>query len=348
LNSQKLALTFILFCFLGVSNAWSQSPSKAIQETVFMPDGKVFYRDKNELRSNLDSQYSDKKFPSSEIRIIVPFSFGGIADVVSRAFALRMAKTINQSVVISNSPNTLLNLEELSKSSPNGYVLGIATSQVIQANLIGKSAVNLEKDFQAVIELIKLPYVLVTSSNSPYKTIAQLIKFAKDNPGKLRIGVLGTGSGSWFTSELFKKIISASANSIEVRPDAIKDALVSGTVDIMFVPVNSIAALNKSGQVNILAISSSKRLAAMPDTPTFNEAGYSKMESYYWIGLFAPKGTPLEIITKLNVSGNQALKLLAFDEKIISQEIEVAGGLPVDLESRIKQDLSNYQLLEAK
>jgi tripartite-type tricarboxylate transporter receptor subunit TctC len=268
-------------------------------------------------------------YPSRPVHIIVGFPPGGAADIVARVIAQWMSERLGQPFVIENRPGAGTNVatETVLKATPDGHTLLFATvSNAINTSLYDKLNFDFVRDSAPVATVDRLTYVLVANPSVPFKTIPGLIAYAKANPGKLNIAAAAIGSGTHLSGELFKAMAGVDLVNVPYTGSSLAFAdLFSGQVQIMFDALTSSVEHIATGKLLALGVTTSKRSERLPDVPTIGETipGY---EASGWLGIVAPRNTPIEIIDKLNKEINVALA----DPKIKTRLFEL-GGEPLEL-----------------
>src|SRR5438034_6371609 len=242
-------------------------------------------------------------YPSKPIRVIVPFSPGGPVDVVARLLAPKMNELLGQSLVIENKAGAGGNLgvSQVARAAPDGYtVLMTSSSFAVNPTLTPEPGYNAEKDFTAIAVVASQPNFIVVNASFPARTLAELLQMARTQ--KLAFASPSSGTTPHLTAEnLFRVRAKVDITHVPFRGAGPAVAALLGGQP----PIGSLAGSApmphiKSGKLRALAVSSSKRLASLPDVPTLTELGYSGMEDYTWVGLFLPAATPADIAQKLN------------------------------------------------
>jgi tripartite-type tricarboxylate transporter receptor subunit TctC len=258
----------------------------------------------------LSSLARAQSYPSRPLRWVVGFPPGGGADIVSRIMAPWLAERLGQPVVIENKPGASSNIsiQTVVNSPPDGYtLLFVPASAAVNVTLFDALPFNLLHDIAPVSGLIDFPLVMVANPSVPAKTVAELVAHAKANPGKVTIASFGTGSTSHVAGELFKMMTGTTMIHVPYRGGApMVTDLISGQVQVGFDVLTGSLAHIRSGRLRILAVASKRRSDALPDVPTIDEtvAGY---EANSCCGLGVPRGTPPEIIERLNREINAGL-----------------------------------------
>ncbi len=268
------------------------------------------------------SQAAD--YPAAPVRIVVPFSPGGIADALARAVADRLSPRLGQPVLIDNRPggNTIIAAQLVAKSKPDGYTLLMGTDATLSVLpfIYDKLPFDPRADFAPVLPIAQATSFLAVSSEVPVNSVADLVKLAKSQPGSLSYGSMGQGSNGHISGELFRK--TAGVDLIHVPYKGLADAvmaLVGNQTNMIFGNVFPMLPHVKSGKIKLLAYMGDKRSPMFPDLPTLKEAGYEGMESVAWFGLVAPANTPAPVIEKLSANVQAIVSDPAFRERFISK-----------------------------
>lgn len=273
-------------------------------------------------------------YPNKPVRIVVPFGAGSATDILTRAVAKGLTERLGQSVVVENRPGAGGNIgaESVARAQPDGYTLVMGTNGPFAANvsLYRKLPHDPINDFEPVILMGRLPMVLIANPKTEASTVAELLSAAKSNPGKLSFGASNTTARVWV--ELLKDMGGIDVNTVLYKDvGTMVTDLISGQIGFAFENVGPSLPLIRSEKVKALAVTSANRAAFSPETPTLAESGLDRHELVVWFALFAPKGTPGDIVRRLN---NEVNALLAGDElKGVAQQIgmDPAGGAPADL-----------------
>lgn len=244
-------------------------------------------------------------YPNRPVHVIIPFSPGGASDFVGRIIQPGLEKGLGQPIVIDNRPGASGNIgmAAAAHSAPDGYTLYLGNIGTVAINpgVFTKLEVHPTKDFIAVTQVVDVPGVLVAHPAFPPKTVAELIAYAKANPGKVNYASPGSGSQNRLEMERLRKLAGLDMVHIPYKGGAgpAVAALAAGETHVMFVTASSAMPLIKAGRIRVLAVTAPKRLEPLPDVPTMHEAGFPGFESGSWQGIFVPAGTPKEIVDKL-------------------------------------------------
>ena len=252
-------------------------------------------------------------YPSKPIRMIVGFPPGGGTDVVARVIGQKLSEWYGQTVVVENRAGATgtIGADVLAKSPPDGYslMMGHANSHAIAPNLMAKLPYDPIKDFAPVSYVGYVPNILSLHPSVPAKNMKELVALLKANPGKYTYASSGNGSSQHLSGEMFKLLTGTSALHVPYKGsgDAIKD-LLAGTVSFNFDTMPPVLEHIKAGKLRGLGISTPKRLAQLPDVPTFAEEGLVGFEILNWYGVMAPAATPRDIVAKLSADINKAMR----------------------------------------
>ena len=285
-------------------------------------------------------------YPAKPIRIIVPFAAGGAVDVVARAVGQRMSEQMASPVIIENKPGASANLgaELVAKAQPDGYTVlmganGLATNMTLFRNLGFDTA----KDFAPVARIGYAPLVLVVEASSPAKSLKDLIALAKAKPGNLNYGSAGNGQSGHLASELFKLTTKIDVVHVPYKggSPALTD-LMGGRLSFMIINPIEVVANIKSGRLRALAVANPKRIAMLPDVPTFTDAGVPGYDASVWWGLVAPVKTPKDIVAKLSSEALKALEDEGVKEKLSNLGAVVDPAGPEQFGKFLKEEIDKW------
>lgn len=268
-------------------------------------------------------------YPSRPIRFIVPFAAGaGVLDIMARIVGQHLGTATGQQVMIDNRPGAGGNVgaEVAAKATPDGYTMLMgAVALVVSPYLYAKLPFDPLADLVPVTQVNSAPLMLIVHPSLPVKSVAELIAYAKARPGQLNYGSGGVGSTPFLATELFKSMAGINVVHVPYRGGAPALAdLVAGQLSFMIENVPGSLPLVRDGKLRALAITSRQRLALVPDLPTMEEAGVPGYEMIGWNGIFVPKGTPSEIVTRLNA---ELVKVLRSAE--VGEQLAKLGAVPV-------------------
>ena len=272
-------------------------------------------------------------YPARPVRVVIGYTPGGSADITARLMTQWLTERLGQSFVIESRPGAGTNIatEAVVNAPPDGYtLLLVAPANAINATLYEKMNHNFLRDIVPVAGIIRFPNVVVVNPSVPVKTIPELIAYAKDNPGKLNMASSGNGSTIHMSGELFKMMTGVNMTHVPYRggAPALTD-MIGGQVQVMFDNVPTATEFVRSGQLRGLAVTGAGRSETLADLPTVADflPGY---EAYSWYGVGAPKGTPVEIVEKLNREINAILAEPKANERFRELGATVIPGSPAD------------------
>jgi tripartite-type tricarboxylate transporter receptor subunit TctC len=300
------------------------------------------------LLATLASGAWAQAYPTKPIRLVVPFPPGGATDILARAVAQKLTDKWGQPVVVDNRPGAGGNIgsELVAKAAPDGYTLEMGTvgTHAINASLYAKMPYDHVKDFAPVILVAGVPNVLEVNPSLPVNTVQELIAYAKANPGKLNFASSGNGTSIHLAGELFKVMAGVQMTHIPYKGSgpALQD-LIGGQVQLMFDNLPPSLPQIKAGKLRALAVTSSTRSPALPDTPTIAESGLPGYEASSWFGVLAPAGTPPAIIAKLNAEIAAWLATPEAKEKMVALGANIGGGSPEDFAKHIAAETAKWQ-----
>jgi tripartite-type tricarboxylate transporter receptor subunit TctC len=280
------------------------------------------------------TQAQAQAYPNKAIRIVVPYPAGGGIDLIARAIGNQLTQRWGQPVVIENKPGagTIVAAEGVAKSAPDGYTLMITTDSTISVNphLYAKLPYDPVKDFAPVTQLVLLNQLLLANAAVPFNNLKDMIAYAKANPGKLNYASYGSGSQPHLAMEMLKS--QAGIDIVHVPYKGIPQAVpaaIAGEVQLTFSGAASSMAHIKGGRIKAIAIGGKQRLSLMPEVPTFTESGFPDVPANAWFGLFAPAGTPREVILKLNAEITKMFKEPEFNQKeVLAKGYELVASTP--------------------
>lgn len=243
-------------------------------------------------------------YPNKSVRIIVPFAAGGPADNYARFMAQRLGDALGQTFVVDNRPGagSVIGTDVAAKSAPDGYtLLMMSNAHTVNETLIPNKPFQLLRDFVPVAPVNYSDLVLVTHPSVKANNLKELLALAKSQPGKMNYASSGPGTPYHMAGELFKSMAGVYLVHIPYRGSSgARTDIIGGQVDMMFDAVTTMAEQARSGKVRAIATSGRERSAVLPDVPTLSEAGVPGYEATIWLGIMAPKGTPKDVVDKLN------------------------------------------------
>ncbi|TAI61717.1 tripartite tricarboxylate transporter substrate binding protein [Bradyrhizobium sp. Leo170] len=292
-------------------------------------------------------------YPNRPITLVIPFAPGGSTSIVGRGIAEKMSELLGEKIMIDNRPGAggTVGTKAVAKSDPDGYtlVLGYTGTLAIGPSLYKKAGYDPRKDFAPIGMIGNAPNSLVVHPSFPAKSVAELIAYAKQNPGKISFGSAGAGTASHITGEYFAR--SAGISLVHVPYKGTGPALVDligGHIPMAFAPIPASHANVSAGTLRALAVTSSTRSGLLPDVPTIAEAGVPGFDASLYYGLAAPAGTPRPIIDKLNKVLRDALASDEVKRQLGSDGTEITPGSPEDYADFIDKDEKKWaQLVKA-
>ncbi len=291
--------------------------------------------------------WAEGKYPERPVTLVVPTATGGTTDFTARLIADQLQRALGQPVIVDNKPGASGNIgnQYVAKARPDGYTLLVSYSgyQVANPHLFAKAGWDPIKDFAPVAMLTRAPQVVVTSANVPANTLAELVAHAKANPGKLNYASSGNGSIQHIAGELFKQRTGTFITHIPYRGSgpAVQD-LLGGQVDLHITTPASVVSHVKAGKLKALAVSSNSRLSALPQVPTAVEAGLTGFTLDSWFALYAPAGTPPEIVALLNTEIGKILSSPETRKKAEDAGTSIEQMTPAQLGEFTRKELDDW------
>jgi tripartite-type tricarboxylate transporter receptor subunit TctC len=283
-------------------------------------------------------------YPSKAIRVVVPYTAGGPADLLVRGLGQKLSDTWGQQIVVENKPgaNEIIAAQEVAKAAPDGYTYLLASDAVFSLNsyLYSKLPYDPVKDFAPVSKLVNANLMLVARPDFPGASVRELVDYARKNPGKLNYGSVGAGgvnhlAMAWFNTQ----------NKLDMQHVAYKGLvqglqdIMTGRLDVMFAVIGGAAPLLKGGKLKGLAVSGKARNAQIPDVPTFAEAGYPNADASFYFGFAAPAGTPRPMLTKFAAEAAKIVNTSEFKERYLNNlGFEPVGDTPEQFAAFLRQD----------
>ena len=292
------------------------------------------------------SAQTNANYPNQPIRLMVPWPAGGGVDSTARMIAEPLGKRLGQPIVIENRAGAGGNIgtEMAARTKPDGYnlLMGSITPNAINVHLYPKLPFDLIKDFTPITFVSSLPIFLVVPVNSPIKSVAELITFAKANPGKITYGSAGVGSSQHLAAVQFMGATKVDMMHVPYKGTAPAEAdLMAGHISVMFDTATAIPFIN-GGKLKALGVMSKKRNPALPNVPTLDEAGLPDLYASSWYGLMGPAGMPPGIVNKLNAELNEALRSPEVQKRMSDLGAEIGGGTPTEFANFIQSEITRY------
>jgi tripartite-type tricarboxylate transporter receptor subunit TctC len=292
---------------------------------------------------------SAQPYPSKPIHIIVPFAAGGITDVLGRALGQRLTETLGQQVVVENKPGGgtgQVGTEYVAKSAPDGYTLLVTADAtfVTAPHVYSKLPYDAINDFVPITALGISPQALVVHPSLSARTVGELVELAKTKPGEINYGTFGIGSSGHLNIILLEGMTGTRFTPVHYRGAApgITD-LIGGHIQMMIVSIGLVRQAWQGGQLKVLGFGSTSRIAQYPDVPTLAESGLPGYEAGSWYGLAAPKGTPRDVVAKLNAETQRIFNDPAFREKFLAPSfIFSVVSSPDEFAERIRTESAKW------
>jgi tripartite-type tricarboxylate transporter receptor subunit TctC len=284
-------------------------------------------------------------YPDKPVTMIVPFVPGGSSDITARSVTPALTKLLGQTFVVENKPgaNSAIGAQALARATPDGYTMMVGSIGTFAINeaLYKTLSYNPSKDFEYLTQAVRNPNVLVAAPNFPAATVAELVDYARKNPGKVSYASSGTGSSDHLSAVLFRQRTQSTGVDVPYRGGgaAIAD-LIGGQVNVSFQNLGAVQTHIKAGKLKALAITGEARAADLPGVPTLAEAGIEDMVVYSWQGFAVPKGTPAPVVQQLSKALQAALREPQTEKTLQGLGFEVVANTP--------QQFSAFQQAEVK
>lgn len=283
-------------------------------------------------------------YPAKPVRIVVPYTAGGPADLLVRGLGQKLTDLWGQQIVVENRPgaNEIIAAQEIARSAPDGYSYLLASDAVFSLNgyLYSKLPYDPVKDFTPVSRLVNANLMLVARSDLPASSVRELVDYAKKNPGKLNYGSVGAGGVNHLAMAWFNR-----QNGLEMQHVPYKGLvqglqdIMTSRLDLMFAVIGGAAPNLKAGKMKGLAVSGKSRNALIPEVPTFAEAGFSNFDASFYFGLAAPAGTPQERVAKMAGEAGKIVRTAEFTQKYLNNlGFEPVGDTPQAFAAFLKRD----------
>jgi tripartite-type tricarboxylate transporter receptor subunit TctC len=290
---------------------------------------------------------SAQSWPTRPIKYIVPFAPGGTTDILARTISEKLSIALGQPVVVENKPGAGggVGADFTAKAAPDGYTImgGTISTHAINASLYANLPYDPVKDFVAITLIARVPNLLVINPEIPAKTVAELIALLKANPNKYTFASSGNGTSQHLSGELFKSMAGVQMQHIPYKgsPPALQD-VVGGQVTMTFDNITTALPLAKSGKLRALAVTTAKRSAVAPDVPTLAESGLVGFEVGSWQGVFAPAGTPPDIVKRLNTEIVKIINMPEVRDKLLALGAEPVGDTSEQFGAYVKTEVVKW------
>lgn len=292
---------------------------------------------------------SAQSWPTKTVSIVVPFPAGGTTDVLARAVGVELAKSLGQPVVVDNKPGAgaTLGADFVGKAKPDGYTLLMgAVHHTIATSVYKKLGYDFQKSFAPITTVALVPNVLVLNPGVPAQSVKELLALAKAAPGKFTYGSNGNGTGQHLIGAQFEDMGGVALLHVPYKGSGpLTTDLLGGQINMSFDTVTPVLPHIKAGKLRALAVTTSKRSAALPDVPTLDEAGLKGFNMGTWFGVLAPAGTPAEVVTRLNTDIVKIIQSQDFRKKMDEIGAVPIGDTPTQMASQIKDDTERFAKL---
>ena len=286
-----------------------------------------------------------QSYPRKPIELVVPFTAGGTTDNIARLVAQRFTESWGATVVVNNRPGSggTIATGIVAKAPPDGHTLLVTTIGFAITPGLQKLPYDPIKDFAPITELASLPLMLVVHSSMPVTNLREFIALAKSTPGALDYASAGIGTSPHLAGEMFKSMAGVDLVHVPFKGNAeVANAILGGHVKINFGLVPATLQHVKNGTLRVLAVTTAKRLPYLPDVPTIAESGFPDYEITSWQAVFAPGGTPKEIIGKINGELVQMLSAPEVSARIMREGADPVGSTPEQFAARVKSEIDKW------
>ncbi|AMR80703.1 tripartite tricarboxylate transporter substrate binding protein [Cupriavidus nantongensis] len=286
-------------------------------------------------------------YPAKPVTIVVAFAPGGMTDIVGRLVAAELSQSLKQSFVVENRPGAAgqIATEYVARKPADGYTLLLsATGHVIGPAVQKSVRYRPVQDFEPIALIAKAPNMLVVNPSVPAHTVPDFIKWAKAQ-ASVPYGSAGAGGSTHLAGELFRHMTGAPMTHVPYKgASPSTNAVVAGQIPVVFQDSMSVSAFIAAGKLRAIAVTGAERSKLFPDIPTIAEAGYKNFDAYTWLGLYAPAGTPREIVARLNAEVNRIMASPDMVAKLRRQNAEAAGGLnPAEFRKYVEAEVAKWQ-----
>jgi tripartite-type tricarboxylate transporter receptor subunit TctC len=288
---------------------------------------------------------AQQNYPARPIRVVVPYTPGGITDVVTRIVAQEVSKAVSQNVLVDNRPgaNSILGVEIVSKATPDGYTVGaVIAAHAANQTLYPKLPYDSIKSFAPVSLLVTAPLIVTATNSLAAKDAKELVALAKAKPGAIAFASSGIGAAAHLTTELLMITMGVKMTHIPYKgtAPALQD-LIGGQIQLMMDTPSSMLPHVRGGKIKALGMASEKRIQAAPEIPTLTETGVPVVGGT-WVGWLAPAGTPKAAVDKLSSEIQTILKRQDIRERLIQMGIDPVGNTPAQFEQFLKDEVAKW------
>jgi tripartite-type tricarboxylate transporter receptor subunit TctC len=291
-----------------------------------------------------------QSWPTKPVRIVVPFAPGGGSDFIARFIAQRLTTGLGQQVIVENKPGAggMLGIAQGQQAPADGYTLTLIASSYTVNPSIYKFSFDPVADITPIVQLSQGPLLIVVRPSLPVKSTQELIAAAKAKPGQINFASSGQGSVIHMATELFQSMAGIKMNHIPYKGTgpALTDTI-GGQTDVFFSSTATAVPHVQSGKLRAIAVTSSKRIPALPNVPTVSESGVKGYDVILWHGLIGPKNLPKPIVDRINAEANKALKVKETAEQLQSDGVAPAGGTPEKFRAQIQKEIGVWRKVAA-
>jgi len=291
-----------------------------------------------------------QQYPAKPVRIVVPFAPGGGSDFIARFMAQRLTVGLGQQVIVENKPGAggMLGITQGMQAPADGYTLTLIASSYTVNPSIYKFTFDPVNDITPIIQLSQGPLLIVVRPSLPVKSTQELIALAKAKPGQVNFASSGQGSVIHMATELFQSMAGVKMNHIPYKGTgpALTDTI-GGQTDVFFSSTATAVPHVQSGKLRAIAVTTAKRIPALPNVPTVSESGVKGYDVVLWHGLIGPKGLPRAIVNRINAEAGKALKVKETADQLQSDGVAPAGGTPEQFHAQIKKEIGIWRKVAA-
>lgn len=282
-------------------------------------------------------------YPNRIVKMTTSFAAGSVTDVLARVLAISLQENWKQSVIVENRPG-IPGIISVARGKPDGYTMLVTSNGLVIADLINKNTeFNPVKDFAGVTKVAYVPLVVVAPTTLAANNLQELIALAKQSPGKLNYGSVGPASTAFLAAEIFKQASQTNFTHVPYKtvPDGIT-GIIRGDIDIYFLGLNLAIELVKAGKIKAIAVARPERSPALPDVPTFAQAGLPGYQYEAWFGIVAPAHTPQPLLDKVSKDIDGVLKTPDVQARLEAQGFEISTNTPAQFDALMRSDADRY------